>query len=425
MKMLLRSPVALLFLALSFLCLRAAATTNSPTLVPGFAEQKVIPDDGAGDDGFGYAVAISGTTAMVAEAKATVNGNEAQGEVYVFTKSGRRWVLTQKLVASDGAADDLFGSSIALSGDTAIIGAIGFQTDQGAVYVYNRSGGIWTQTQKIIASDGTPVDDFGYSVALSGTRLLVGAKAALDDRGAAYFYDYDQSSGGWVLRLEVTPSDVQPEDYFGADVALTGTTALIGAFDINGHTAGAAYIFNYSPDFKGGWMQTQKLVPIDGQPGDWFGFSVALSDTTAVIGASQARINNNLQQGAVYVFSNSGGQWMERQKLLANDGGQFGDLGWNVALDGNMILAGAIGRQAAYLFAESGGAWSQEAELIPGDNPPSGGSFGWKVALDGNTSLVSAPFSIVNGNPEGAAYFYRHTRGFRVKADIPELGGSQ
>jgi hypothetical protein len=387
------SPLILLFLALalSFSNLRAAT----------FVEQKVVPDDGVGDDGFGYGGAVDGRTAMVGEAHATINGNEAQGEVYVYRRSGDQWILSQKLIASDGQADDSFGGDIAVSGNTAIIGAIGVNNDHGAVYVFTNSGGTWTQTQKLTASDGAVLDWFGYSVAFSGTQLVVGARNAKGDRGAAYFYD--GSSGTWILTAELTPGDVQSQDYFGNSVAISDTTALVGAFNINGANPGAAYVFTNS---GGTWTQTQKLTPSDGQRGDWFGFAVALNNTTAAIGASQALVNGQLDQGAVYVFNNSGGTWTQTQKLIATDGTEFDALGWNVAITGNAILAGATGANAAYFFVQSRGTWGEKAELMASDFTGNGIAYGWKVGFDGRTALVTAPFSMVNGEMEGAAYFY-------------------
>ncbi len=381
--------------ALSFSNLRAAT----------FLEQKVVPDDGVGDDGFGYGAAVDGRTAMVGEAHATINGNEAQGEVYVYRRSGSEWVLSQKLIVSDGQADDSFGGDIALSGHTAIIGALGVNSDRGAVYVFTNSGGTWTQTQKLTASDGAVLDWFGYSVAFSGTRMVVGSRNAKGDRGAAYFYD--GSSGVWVLTAEFTPDDVQPQDYFGNSVAISDNTALVGAFNINGATAGAAYIFSNA---GGSWTQTQKLTPSDGQRGDWFGFAVDLNNTTAAIGASQALVNGQLDQGAVYVFNNSAGTWTEAQKLTATNGTEFDALGWNVAISGNAILAGAIGADAAYLFAQSHGNWSEKVELMASDFAGTGTAYGWAVDFDGRTPLVTAPFSTVNGRTEGAAYFYSKQR---------------
>jgi hypothetical protein len=397
MKLLSRWSLPLIFLTLVLSLSSVRAAT--------FVEQKVVPDDGVGDDGFGYGAAINGTTAMVGEAHATINGKEAQGEVYIYRKSGGQWVLNQKFVASDGQADDSFGGDIALSGNTAIIGAIGVNNDRGAVYVFTNSGGTWTQTQKLTASDGAILDWFGYSVAFSGTRLVVGARNARGDRGAAYFYD--GSSGIWVLTAELTPGDVQPQDYFGNSVAISGTTALVGAFNINGANAGAAYVFT---DSSGTWIQTQKLTPSDGQRGDWFGFAVALNDTTAAIGASQALVNGHLDQGAVYVFDNSGGTWTQTQKLTATDGTEFDLLGWNVAINGNAILAGATGANAAYFFVQSHGTWSQKAELMASDFTGNGIAYGWAVDFVGRTTLVTAPFSMVNGKMEGAAYFYTRQR---------------
>ena len=197
----------------------------------GFIEQRVTPDQGVGD-GFGYGAAISGTVAMIGEAHATINGREAQGEVYVYGQSGHQWVLTQRLLADDGMADDEFGFSIAIEGDTAVIGARSVNASRGAVYIFTNFGGTWSQTQKLTAADGQGLDWFGYSVALSGSSLIVGSRNAQGDRGAAYFYD--RSSGNWNLTAELSPGDLQPQDYFGNSVAISGTTALVGAFDING-----------------------------------------------------------------------------------------------------------------------------------------------------------------------------------------------
>jgi hypothetical protein len=181
----------------------------------------------------------------------------------------------------------------------------------------------------------------------------------------------------------------------------------VGAFNINGATAGAAYLFANS---GGIWTQTQKLTPSDGQPGDWFGFAVALTDTTAAIGSSQALVNGNLDQGAVYIFNNSGGTWTESQQLIASNGTEFDALGWNVAITGNVMLAGATGANASYFFVQSHDTWGEKAELMASDDDGNGTAYGWAVGFDGRTALVSAPFSIVNGKLEGAAYFYARQR---------------
>ncbi len=387
-------------------CIRASAA-GSLAKTAGFLEQEVIPDDGIGNDAFGYGAAISGSTAMVGEAHATIEGRNAQGEVYVYRKLGRQWVLVQKLFADDGVTNDQFGLSIALEGNTAIIGAIGVNDSRGAVYIFTNSGGTWIQTQKLMASDGQQLDWFGFSVGISGTHLIVGARNAQSDRGAAYFYD--SSSGTWVLTAELTPGDLQPQDYFGNSVAISGNTALVGAFDINGHTPGSAYVFN---NFGNTWIQRQKLTPSDGEPDDWFGFAVALDGTTAAIGSSQARINGQLDQGAVYIFNKVGRTWMQRQKLVASDGTEFDAFGWHVRLKGDVLLIGATEADEAYFFMRSNGAWSETAQLMASDGQ-TGTVFGWTVDFDGRTALITAPFTLINGTMEGVGYFYTRQLGLK------------
>ncbi|PYL65608.1 MAG: hypothetical protein DMF20_08385, partial [Verrucomicrobia bacterium] len=162
-------------------------------------EEKVSSDDGATDDQFGWSVVFAGTTALVGAPNATIGGNGGQGAVYVFTNNNGTWVQTQKLTADDGAAGDTFGISIALSGSTAIIGAPNTNTFQGSAYVFTLSGGTWSQTQKLTADDGTQFNQFGWSVALEGNTALVGSISATvgqnSSQGAVYVFS--QSGGTW------------------------------------------------------------------------------------------------------------------------------------------------------------------------------------------------------------------------------------
>src|SRR5262249_54878111 len=145
-----------------------------------------IADDGAEDDQFGLSVAISGDTVVVGAPDDDIGANFGQGSAYVFTRSGAVWTLQQKLTSNDGEAFDLFGFAVALSGDTLVVGAeldnIGGNVGnlgQGSAYVFARSGTVWTERQKLIADDGEAVDSLGYAVAISGNTVVVGAP--LDD----------------------------------------------------------------------------------------------------------------------------------------------------------------------------------------------------------------------------------------------------
>ncbi len=365
-------------------------------------EQEISASDGASNDEFGISVAVHGDTAMVGSRQASIGGNEDQGAVYVFTRSGGTWTQTQKLTASDGAAFDTFGNSVAFDGTTALIGAfaatVGGNAYQGAAYVFTESNGTWTEQQKLTSDDGQGFDYFGYSVALDGTTAFVGA----DLLGAVYVFD--GSGASWVQSQQLTGSDEGVGDIFGYSIAAEGTTALIGSYGNNGYQ-GAVYVFDGS---GGTWSETQKLTADDGSANSYFGYSVAISGTTLVVGAWGTSVNGNDTQGAAYVFTESNGTWSQTRKLTADDGAPFDNFGRAVALDGTHALVGADGvassQGALYAFDESGGIWIESQEILAGDGAPFE-EFGSAVTLDGTRALVGA-WGWDAGDGRGAAYFF-------------------
>ena len=408
---------------------RAAYPLTVDPLV--WLEQKVTASDGAGGDRFGTTVAVSGATALVGAPYATVGGIDLQGAAYVFTESGGTWTQTQKLTASDGTLGDGFGNSVALDGTTALIGADSVNVGVGAAYVFTESGGTWTQTQELSVSGGVSGDNFGSSVALDGTTALVGAFGVNNTQGAAYVFD--DSGGTWNQTQELTAADGTAADQFGWSVALSGTTALVGANNAStasGHV-GAVYVFD---DSGGTWSQAQKLTASDGTNYCYFGDSVALVGTTALVGSSAAPVGGNDNVGAAYVFTESGGTWTQSAKLSAANpqiGSSFGD---SVALVGTTALVGAdqavVGttllQGAAYVFTESGGTWTQTRELTASDGARYD-DFGASVALSGTTALIGAYEANVGGNSgQGAAYFYGESDlGFAVSAPVAVGPGGQ
>jgi hypothetical protein len=201
----------------------------------------------------------------------------------------------QKLTASDGAAGDEFGYSVALEGGTALIGARDADDNgasSGAAYVFTQgTDGQWSEAQKLTASDGASGDEFGYSVALSGDFALIGARFAAgveeSRAGAAYVFTFGTGPIGtrWSEVQKLTASDEITANEFGRSVALNGTTALVGA--LGSGTAGAVYVFTFAQDDTGGgqWSQQQEISARDGTPGDEFGLSIAFSDEVALVGA--------------------------------------------------------------------------------------------------------------------------------------------
>ena len=362
---------------------------------------ELTASDGSTNDTFSQSVALSGSTLVVGAPLHTVGSNGWQGAAYVFVESGGTWTEKAELIASDGSASDKFGSSIAISGTTIVVGAyqhtVGSNTFQGAAYVYVESGGMWTQQAELTASDGGSYQDFGYSVAVSGSTVVVGAYnhpvGSNASQGAAYVFV--QGGTKWSQQAELMSSDGGFADGFGQSVAVNGSTALVGA---PGHQVGlnydqgAAYVFAES---SGSWGQQAELTASDGAADAAFGSSVAIAETTAVV------LGGGTGGGGAYVFVQNGQNWTQQAELTVPNG--FCD----VAVDGSVIVAGAcVFVQAAYVFAESNGTWGQQAELTASDGA-SQDLFGNSVAISGNTVVVGAPNRQVGSNPgQGAAYVF-------------------
>jgi hypothetical protein len=256
------------------------------------------------DDRFSYSVALSDDTALVGavDAQGNVGGS---GAAYVFTRSGGTWSQQAKLIAADGDMSDAFGWSVALSGDSAVIGAKGDRVEgtySGSAYVFTRSGGTWSQQAKLTASDGADFDQFGCSVALSDDTTLVGNnRGDGNDTNSGAAYVFTRSGGTWSQQAKLIASDGNGFDLFGDSVALSGNTALVGAWanDDSGHSSGSAYIFTRSGST---WSQQAKLTAADSAADDFFGHSVALSGDTALVGAPFDD-DNGTDSGSAYVFA--------------------------------------------------------------------------------------------------------------------------
>ena len=364
-------------------------------------EQEITADDGAQNAEFGVAVALHGTTAMVGAQQATIGANEDQGAVYVFDQSGGNWTQSQKLVADDGTAFDTFGDAVVFQGDTAIVGAYAATVNnfayQGTAYVFTRSNGTWSQSQKLASDDGTDFNYFGYSVALDGTTAFIGA----DLLGAVYVFN--QSGGTWTQTQKLTGSDEGLSDVFGYSVLIQGSTAFVGAYG-NNTFQGAVYVFTES---GGKWTETQKLTADDGTSNAYFGYAIGVSGTTLIVGAWGD--GSNLQ-GAAYIYTNTNGTWSQTQKLLPDDVQIQGKFGHSVAIDGTHAVIGADGddnqtaQGAVYVFDESGGTWSQSQKLYASDGQHND-QLGFPVTLDGNRALAGA-WGWPAGANQGAAYFF-------------------
>jgi FG-GAP repeat protein len=268
------------------------------------------------------------------------------GGVYVFQRESDTWSQTQKLTASDGVSGDSFGGAISLSGRTLVIGAshatINGQLYQGAAYVFVRANGSWREVQKLTSSDGVAFDTFGSAVAVHGRIIVVGAPNKDVDKdnfitGEAYVFA--RATGTWNQTQTLVASDSGLFAAFGFSVALSGNTALIGAphATANGHAAqGAVYTFAVA---NGILTETQMITSDDGASNDTFGSSVALSGRRALIGAFSA-VNPNGSKGEVYPFRQVGGSWSQVGRITASDGTSLQSFGFTVALDQDALLVG-------------------------------------------------------------------------------------
>jgi uncharacterized repeat protein (TIGR01451 family) len=384
-----------------------------------YLEDQVITSDAAANDEFGISVAVSGDTAIIGAYNKTIGSNSNQGAAYVFTRSGTTWSQQQELTASDGAANDEFGNSVAVSGDTAVIGAstktVGSNGWQGAAYVFTRSGTIWSQQQKLTASDGWAGDLFGDSVAVSGGTALIGAyyKSVGSNSWQGAVYVFTRSGTIWSQQQELTASDGVAFDHFGNLVAISGDTAVIGAYEKtvgSNSNQGAAYVFTRSGTT---WSQQQELAESssDGQAYDKFGNSVAINGNTAVIGAMYKIVGSNGNQGAAYVFTRSGTIWSQQQELTASDGAADDRFGGSVAVSGDTAVIGAAyktvgsnsNQGAAYVFTYNGTAWSQQKELTASDGAYSD-EFGSSVAFDGVAVVGAYQNTLGSLTNAGSAY---------------------
>ncbi len=363
-----------------------------------YGESNITASDAQAEDIFGTRVATSGENILVGTPFHDASGLSS-GAAYLYRPDGLGGTIETKLLASDGEQGDQFGMDVALSGDNILVGAPGYDTDvfnAGAVYLYrpDDAGGL-TET-KITASDGQEADTFGRYVAMSGENLLVGARyqdAAGDRAGAAYLYQPD-GAGGFV-ETKFTASDAASNDLYGSAVAIVGDTILIGAplHDSGGSNAGAVYL--YKSDGAGGFIET-KITASDAQPGDLFGFSVALSGDAFLVGAIQIQ-GFETSAGAVYHYQPNLMGGFTETKITSSDGQSGDQFGTSVALAVGNILVGArhhdgtgLNTGAAYLYRPDGIGGLEETKLSTNDGQAYD-NFGADVALIGHKSVVSAP----------------------------------
>ncbi|MEN6306319.1 MAG: FG-GAP repeat protein [Anaerohalosphaeraceae bacterium] len=374
--------------------------------------QKFLASDGAANDNFGFSVAISGNYAIVGARMDDDMGTDS-GSAYIFYWDGTSWTQQAKLTASDGAAFDYFGKSVSISGASAIVGAYANDDNgdiSGSAYIFTRIGTTWAQQTKLLASDGATHDWFGESVAIDGDYAIVGAIGESTHgavSGAAYIFV--RGFTGWKQQAKLLASDGAAGDNFGNSVSISGDYAIVGAYrdDDLGNYSGSAYVFKRNDTT---WAQMQKFLAPDGAYDDWFGNSVSISGDYAIVGAPN---DDDLGEssGSAYLFKRSGKTWSLQQKLTPSDGDAGAGFGVSVALRGDCAAVGAEG--SVYIFKTSGATWTQQAKLTPSDNVDDD-EFAYSVALSGDFVLAGAYHDDDNGDVSGSAYLF----GFTPDADL-------
>jgi trimeric autotransporter adhesin len=469
-----------------------------PITIDPIAQQAYLKASNTGaEDGFGQSVAVSGDTVVIGASSedssttginSTPNENaDSSGAAYVFTRNGTTWSQQAYLKASNTGEFDKFGVSVAVSGDTVVVGANGENStpdesaiDSGAAYVFTRSGTTWSQQAYLKASNTGASDLFGISVAVSGDTVVVGASGEdssttgvdstpnenATDSGAAYVFA--RSGTTWSQQAYLKASNTGPDDRFGRSVAVSGDTVVVGADGEGIYTtwmnstpnesasySGAAYVFTRSGTT---WSQQAYLKASNTEPFNYFGVSVAVSGNTVVVGAngedsSTTGVNSTPtpdesanSSGAAYVFTRSGAIWSQQAYLKASNAGRFDFFGGSVAVSGDTVIVGAgregsstvgvnstpnesaVASGAAYVFTRSGTIWNQQAYL-KASNTGANDSFGISVAVSGDTVVVGATgedssTAGVNSTPNesagssGAAYIFS---GFDLSSQTPYL----
>lgn len=401
-------------------------------------------------DFFGNSLAISGNTLVVAafeeqSAATGINGDENDnslsraGAVYVYTLVGNQWVFEAYIKASNTDSQDNFGSSVAIDGDTIVVGAryeASSSTDvngdennnllglAGAAYVFVRNAGVWSQQAYLKASNTGLSDIFGASVAIDNDTIVVGATGEDSNAtgvngdetdnsnpysGAAYVFT--RTSNEWSQQAYLKSSAVDNNDNFGVSVALDGDTIVVGAAmegsnatGINGDDtdnsalrSGAAYVFIRN---AGSWQQQAYIKASNSGFNDEFGRSLAISGDTIIVGAWSEASNasgingdegNNSTNaaGAAYIFTRSLDEWGQQAYIKASDSEVGRKFGWNVDIDGNTAVVGAKTKEALYVFSRNQDAWQEIGKPLP-SNYEIGDLYSMAASISGNTLLVGA-----------------------------------
>ena len=423
------------------------------TIDPWLQDQMLRGSDIGLADRMGDDIAVSGDTLVVGASRQPVLTTQ-KGAAYVFVKgSSGVWSQAAKLTASDGAQLDAFGQSVAIDNETIVVGAprddVGTNQDQGSAYVFLKPPSGWkntTEAAKLTSVDGAAGDLFATSVAVSADTVAVGSQVTIgtnQSQGAVYVFT--KASGGWpstTQTAKLTASDGKQPDNLGFRLAMWGDTIVAGApFDSSSSFTfhGSAYVFERP---AGGWVngtEKAKLTASDGE-GDLMGLAVAIQDDTIVVG-SPLDDDDCEDQGSAYVYVRPSGGWAtgtETAKLTSSDGCVRDNLGGSVAIDGDKIVLGAPAAEnfrgalhagVAYLYVKGAGGWASmdESQKLQANDGLNDEFFGIDVDVEGDTIFVSANMDGVEFFGQSFGQFgsvYTFLLKHRLEVTLEDAGGT-
>lgn len=342
----------------------------------------------------------------------------------------KRVVLTRnhKVVPEDGDKSDHFGFSVAIDGDRVVVGAKGDDdrgSQSGSAYVFSHGQKGWELDSKVVAADGNEGELFGIDVAIDGDRLVVGARGNIDSgyqSGSAYIFS--KGGFGWVHEKKLALSREVSNCCFGSAVSISGDAVIVGASgeSAHGRASGAAYIFRRTA--LGLWLLEDKLTPGDAAERDYFGTSVDIDGDRVVVGAD-GDDDKDVRSGSAYVFKRTEAGWREEAKLMPGTGGRHHLFGSAVAISGERIIVGAYGDDvngkqsgSAYVFGRRKGTWREVARLVPPDGRATD-YFGQSVDIEGDRIIVGAYGDSHSDSKSGSAYVYKVAKkGWDLRAKL-------
>ena len=343
----------------------------------------VSPDSDSGDF-FGDAVAVEGQRLVVG----APDRLSASGAAHVFIRNGTTWTLEATLRAADASGNARFGDAVAISGDTIAIGALGYSQSRGAVYVFVRDGSSWSQQQRLTLPNGNASDRLGLSVAVDGDVLIAGAPgrdAAVVDQGAAYIWR--RSGGTWVLESTLTRSAPASGDRVGSAVDIEEDVAVAGAPNAEGAGQSDAGVVLGWQRISGTWQALPELESPEASAGAQFGSAVALSGSRLLVGAPGDDVDGDNVRGSAELYLLDSGQWLRRQRVVVAEGQADDQFGSALALGGNVVgitapgtlIDGQVLAGAAYAYVSL--ATSTQFTELPGVSVRIGDSFGLLIAV--------------------------------------------